>query len=82
MIAPTDLVDRRFAVGTFCNARVHVVHNDLGVSADLAGGLVVRVAAFPARLEAARADGFALAAAAWPSDRVLAARACAPLERL
>ena len=58
------------------------MHNEFGIAGDLAGGLVPWVSALPARLEAAHAECFSLAAAARPADRVLAAGARAPLERL
>ena len=82
VIAAGDFVDWGFAIRAFSDTRVHIVHNDFGVAGDLAGGLVPWVSALPARREAAHAECFPLAAAARPADRVLAAGACAPLERL
>ena len=80
MVAPTDLVDRGFAIGTFRYSRVDVVHEKSCLSRDLAGCLMHRVTALEARLKATYANGSSIAAAARASDGVFAAGSCAPLQ--
>ena len=82
MITARYLVDRSLAVRTLCNARVHIMDEELCTARNLASSFVHRITTLEAGLKATRADSPALTTAPWPSDSVFTSRSGAPLQRL
>ena len=82
VIAAWYFVDWWATMRALCNARIYIVHHKPSFSWNLAGSLMVRISTLEASRETAWTDGSTLAAAARPTNYILAAGSCAPLKRL